>query len=91
MTTLATARPGPTRTTADRSDAVDDDDDNDTCDDLDHDVLEETTATPSDWDHDNDGIPDEDDKMPTYITLDLPDTFAGLTRVPLAIFSGHVD
>ncbi len=83
----AMANPNDSRT---GPDAIDDDDDNDTRDDLDHDVLEENDGDSSDWDSDNDGIPDEDDKMPTYITLNLPDTLWLDARTP-AIFSGHVD
>ncbi|DAC49666.1 MAG TPA: hypothetical protein D7H92_01505, partial [Candidatus Poseidoniales archaeon] len=53
-------------------DAIDNDDDNDTRNDLDFDHTEDTELT-SDWDNDNDGILDADDKAPTYITLNLPD------------------
>jgi hypothetical protein len=44
----------------------------------------------SDWDHDNDGILDADDKSPTYITLNLPDNLWLDAQSPM-IFSGHVD
>ena len=79
-------------------DAIDNDDDNDSREDNDWDHLEETyTADPcyagqqsSDWDHDNDCILDADDKAPTYITLNMPDTLWLDARSP-AIFSGHVD
>ena len=79
-------------------DAIDNDDDNDTLVDADFDHLEEgETGFPcynggesSDWDHDNNCVLDEDDKAPTYITLNLPDTLWLDARSP-AIFSGHVD
>ena len=79
-------------------DSIDTDDDNDTREDTDFDVLEEgytsdacaNGAESSDWDSDNDCIPDEDDKMPTYITLNMPDTLWLDAQTP-AIFSGHVD
>ena len=44
----------------------------------------------SDWDHDNDGILDADDKSPTYITLNLPDNLWLDAQSP-TIFAGHVD
>ena len=65
-------------------DAIDIDDDNDTWDDVDFDILEEgrtcerldpqgnptgVTERASDWDHDNDCILDEDDKLPTRVEL----------------------
>ena len=64
-------------------DAIDEDDDNDTREDLDFDHLEEgefcvdlsgTQYSASDWDSDNDCEFDKDDKSPTFITLDAPDT-----------------
>ena len=79
-------------------DAIDDDDDNDTRVDADFDHLEESwTADPcyagsqsSDWDHDNDCKLDADDKAPTFITMQIPDTLWMDARSP-SIFSGHVD
>ena len=50
-------------------DAIDNDDDADNRTDVDWDHLEEDWNGSSDWDQDNDGIPDEDDKIPTRITL----------------------
>ncbi len=78
-------------------DAVDNDDDNDSRDDLDFDHLEETfTSDPcytgaqsSDWDHDNDCIADEDDKAPTSINLEIPETL-WLDAFNPAIFKGNV-
>ena len=79
-------------------DAIDNDDDNDTLVDADYDYLEEgetgfacyNGAESSDWDHDNDCVFDEDDKAPTFITLNLPDTLWLDAQSP-SIFSGHVD
>ena len=79
-------------------DAIDNDDDNDTLVDADFDHLEEgetgfpcySGAESSDWDHDNDCVLDEDDKAPTFITLNLPDTLWLDAQSP-SIFSGHVD
>jgi|TARA_B100001094_G_scaffold295134_1_gene316226 heat shock protein beta len=79
-------------------DAVDNDDDNDSYVDVDFDHLEEgETSFPcyggaesSDWDSDNNCILDEDDKAPTYISLNLPDTLWIDAQSP-SIFSGHVD
>ena len=79
-------------------DAIDQDDDNDTRNDLDFNHLEETyTSTPcynggesSDWDSDNDCNLDRDDKAPTFITLNLPNELWLDAQAP-AIFSGHVD
>ncbi len=79
-------------------DAIDNDDDNDSREDNDFDVLEEGfTSDPcysggqsSDWDHDNDCILDEDDKAPTFITMDIPGTLWLDAQSP-AIFRGHVD
>ena len=61
-------------------DAIDQDDDTDNRTDLDWDHLEEgwnsdnctNGAESSDWDHDNDCILDEDDKIPTRISLTVP-------------------
>ena len=53
-------------------DAIDEDDDSDNRTDLDWDQLEEDDGNSSDWDNDNDGILDEDDKIPTRITLTSP-------------------
>ncbi len=79
------------------ADARDLDDDNDTRDDADFDILEEGfTSDPcyngnesSDWDHDNDCIPDEDDKIPTRVDMVTPDTLWLDAQFP-AIFSGTV-
>ena len=79
-------------------DVNDTDDDNDSRDDLDYDILEEGfTADPcyqgapsSDWDHDNDCVLDEDDKALTFITLDIPGNLWLDARSP-AIFSGVVE
>ena len=79
-------------------DSIDDDDDNDTWDDLDYDILEENhvctdngggTQAASDWDSDNDCILDDDDKATTYITLDLPDNL-WLDAMKPAVFRGKV-
>ena len=70
-------------------DAIDADDDNDTRVDTDFDHIEDTELS-SDWDHDNDGIPDADDKAPTFITMNMP-TNLWLDAQSPAIFSGHVD
>jgi hypothetical protein len=79
-------------------DAIDNDDDDDTRTDSDFDHLEEGfTSDPcyagsqsSDWDSDNDCKLDADDKAPTFITMNIPDTLWLDARSP-AIFSGHVD
>ena len=79
-------------------DVIDNDDDNDSREDNDWDHLEENFNTDlcyggaesSDWDHDNDCVLDADDKAPTFITLDLPDTLWLDAQNP-AIFRGHVD
>ncbi|MCS5533026.1 MAG: hypothetical protein NZ736_02065 [Candidatus Poseidoniaceae archaeon] len=79
-------------------DAVDNDDDNDTREDPDFDHLENTFtgdacyagAESSDWDHDNDCVLDEDDKAPTFITMNVPNNLWIDARSP-SIFSGHVD
>ena len=78
-------------------DAIDNDDDNDSREDSDWDHLEEGFTDDacygggesSDWDHDNDCSLDADDKPPTYITLDMPDTLWMDAQSP-AIFSGQV-
>ena len=86
-------------------DAVDLDDDNDSREDANFDILEEGYNTDpcyngnlsSDWDHDNDCIPDEDDKLPTRVELgvydgqnySVPDTLYLDAQFP-AIFSGTV-
>lgn len=70
-------------------DAVDNDDDNDSRTDADWDQIEDVELS-SDWDSNNNGILDADDKLPTYITLDLPDNLWLDAQSP-AIFSGHVD
>ena len=77
---------------------IDNDDDNDSREDNNFDHLEEGYITDpcyagsesSDWDHDNDCILDSDDKAPTFITMDIPDTLWLDARNP-AIFRGHVD
>ena len=79
-------------------DAIDNDDDNDSREDNNWDHLEENYvsdpcyagAESSDWDSDNDCILDADDKAPTYITMDIPDTLWLDAQSP-AIFRGHVD
>jgi len=79
------------------ADLVDIDDDNDTHADTDFDVLEEgntivcngSSVTSSDWDHDNDCTPDEDDKIPTRVNMTVPDTLWLDAQHP-AIFSGSV-
>ncbi len=79
-------------------DVIDKDDDGDTHNDTDFDHLEEGSnsypcyqgALSSDWDSDNNCKLDKDDKQPTYITLDVPDTLWIETQSP-AIFTGHVD
>ncbi len=80
-------------------DSIDDDDDNDTWDDLDYDVLEENhvctdigggTSAASDWDSDNDCILDDDDKATTYITLDMPENL-WLDSLKPAVFRGKVE
>ena len=80
-------------------DAIDEDDDNDTRADLDFDHLEETYISTlpcynggetSDWDHDNDCILDDEDKSPTFITLDAPSTLWIDAQTPQR-FTGHVD
>ncbi len=70
-------------------DAIDIDDDNDTRADRDFDQTEDIELT-SDWDNDNDGLLDADDKLPTYITLNLPDNLWLDAQSP-TIFAGHVD
>ncbi len=85
-------------------DAIDDDDDNDTWEDLDYDVLEEgqtcerldpqgnptgVTEPASDWDHDNDCVPDNDDKIPTRVNLTMADTLWIDSGSP-AVFRGFV-
>ena len=79
-------------------DVIDNDDDNDTRIDADYDILEEGYTSDvcaggnesSDWDSDNDCVPDEDDKAPTFITLNLPPQLWIDARSP-ALFTGHVD
>ena len=76
----------------------DNDDDNDSRDDLDYDILEEGhTSDPcyngtasSDWDHDNDCIPDKDDKIPTHINITVPQVLWIDAKSP-AIFRGYVE
>ena len=78
-------------------DVVDVDDDNDSREDGDFDHLEENFNTDpcyagslsSDWDSDNDCIPDEDDKAPTNITLAMPDQL-WLDATNPSIFTGSV-
>ncbi|MBT7638246.1 MAG: DUF4129 domain-containing protein [Euryarchaeota archaeon] len=79
-------------------DAIDNDDDNDTREDPNFDHLEDgftadscyNGAESSDWDHDNDCVLDEDDKAPTFITMNVPNNLWIDARSP-SIFSGHVD
>ncbi|MDP6900110.1 MAG: hypothetical protein QGF94_04670 [Candidatus Thalassarchaeaceae archaeon] len=73
------------------------DDDNDTREDTDYDILEEghtafcngANVTSSDWDHDNDCVLDEDDKIPTRVELLAPDTLWLDAQFP-AILAGTV-
>ena len=74
------------------SDAIDNDDDNDSRIDIDYDIVEDAhtgDACNSDWDSDNDCILDADDKAPTFITLDMPETLWMDAQSP-AIFNGNV-
>ncbi len=85
-------------------DAIDNDDDNDTREDNDYDVLEEgyvvdpnspwcasiIGSVSSDWDSDNDCVPDEDDKMLTTITLNTDTTLWLSEPNKPALFSGNV-
>ena len=79
-------------------DAIDNDDDNDTRIDPDFDHLEDgevndpcyNGAESSDWDFDNDCLLDEDDKAPTFITLNAPDKLWIDAKTPQR-FTGHVD
>jgi len=79
-------------------DVIDNDDDNDSREDNNWDHLEENYvsdqcyngAESSDWDYDNDCVLDADDKAPTFITLDMPDTLWLDAQNP-SIFRGHVD
>ncbi|MCH1592095.1 MAG: hypothetical protein L7R66_03780, partial [Candidatus Thalassarchaeaceae archaeon] len=71
-------------------DAVDNDDDADNRTDVDWDHLEEGWNGSSDWDQDNDGIPDEDDKIPTRITL-YSEQVLWLDAFFPAKFNGSVD
>ncbi|MFL2963067.1 MAG: hypothetical protein ACJZ46_02360 [Candidatus Thalassarchaeaceae archaeon] len=68
---------------------IDDDADNRTDADFDH-MEEDFDPETSDWDSDNDGILDEDDKTPTRITLYSP-TVLWLDAITPAIFSGEVN
>jgi len=78
-------------------DAVDLDDDNDSREDADFDILEEgetawcnsTNVTSSDWDHDNDCVLDEDDKIPTRVEMLIPEKLYLDAQFP-AIFTGTV-
>ena len=80
-------------------DALDNDDDNDGREDTDFDYLEQghlasgancgANEISSDWDHDNDCIPDADDKIPTFVTLNTPDTL-WLDHFMPAVFTGEV-
>ncbi len=71
-------------------DAIDNDDDADNRTDVDWDHLEEDWNLSSDWDSDNDGIPDEDDKIPTRITL-TADSVLWLDALYPAKFNGTVN
>ena len=82
-------------------DSVDVDDDNDTFIDLDWNSpsvgtqpnpgnkFEEFDGNSSDWDSDNDGIPDDDDKLTTKISLTAPSVLWLDMETP-AIFNGSV-
>ena len=73
-------------------DAIDIDDDNDTRVDTDFDVVEDNhvgETCNSDWDSNNDCKLDADDKAPTFITLDMPNTLWLDAQSP-AIFKGNV-
>ncbi len=78
-------------------DSIDDDDDNDSRVDLDFDILEEgynsdpcyNGSLSSDWDHDNDCVPDKDDKIPTRVNLSMEDTLWMDAGSP-AVFRGFV-
>ena len=73
-------------------DAIDIDDDNDTRVDTDFDVIEDNHTSEtcnSDWDSNNDCKLDADDKAPTFITLDAPNTLWLDAQSP-AIFKGNV-
>ena len=71
-------------------DAIDEDDDNDERPDRDWDHLEEDWSNSSDWDSDNDGILDEDDKVPTRINLTSANVL-WLDAVNPAVFRGTVN
>ena len=71
-------------------DAIDEDDDTDERPDRDWDQLEEDHSGTSDWDHDNDGILDEDDKIPTRINMTSSNVL-WLDAVNPAIFKGTVN
>ncbi len=71
-------------------DAIDEDDDSDQRPDRDWDHLEEDYSNSSDWDSDNDGILDEDDKIPTRINLTMPEVLWLDAQFP-AIFRGAVN
>mgnify|MGYP001214008221 FL=1 len=71
-------------------DAIDEDDDTDGRPDRDWDTLEEDHGSSSDWDSDNDGILDEDDKVPTRINLTTPDVMWLDAQYP-ALFRGNVN
>ena len=79
-------------------DAIDVDDDGDDLEDIDFDHLENDEvgfpcyngAESSDWDADNDCVLDKDDKAPTFITLNAPDTLWIDATTPQR-FTGHVD
>ena len=79
-------------------DAIDVDDDGDGLEDIDFDHLENDEigfpcyngAESSDWDADNNCILDKNDKSPTFITLNAPDTLWIDATTPQR-FTGHVD
>jgi len=72
-------------------DAIDQDDDADNRTDTDFNQLEEEyDPETSDWDSDNDGILDADDKIPSRITLNAPSVL-WLDAFTPAIFSGEVN
>jgi len=69
-------------------DVIDNDDDNDSRVDGDWDQIEDNELS-SDWDSDNDGIPDEDDKIPTRVNMSIPEVM-WMDGKKAAIFSGSV-
>jgi plastocyanin len=70
-------------------DSIDQDDDADNRSDIDFDQIEEDFGS-SDWDSNNNGILDADDKIPSRITLNAP-SILWLDAFNPAIFSGQVN